>query len=54
MDTVIGRRGDFKRILTLHSPAIGFQIIPLLGDCVCEAVVGALDWIEEVVGPQSS
>lgn len=50
MDTVIGRRGDFKCILTLHFPAIEFQVMILLDDHDCEAVVGALDWIEAILG----
>lgn len=50
MDTVIGRVGDFKCILTLHFPAQQFQIMILLDDHTCEAVVGALDWIEGIVG----
>lgn len=50
MDTVIGKRADFKCILTLHFPAIEFQIMALLDDHDCEAVVGALDWIETILG----
>jgi len=50
MDTVIGRRTDFKCILTLHFPAVELQLMVLLDDHACEAVVGALDWIEGIVG----
>lgn len=50
MDTVIGKRADFKCILTLHFPAIEFQIMVLLDDHDCGAVVGALDWIETILG----
>ena len=50
MDTVIGKRADFRCILTLHFPAIEFQIMVLLDDHDCEAVVGALDWIETILG----
>lgn len=50
MDTVIGKKGDFKCILTMHFPAIAFQIMILLEEHSCEAVVGALDWIETILG----
>lgn len=50
MDTVIGKRGDFKCILTLHFPRLEFQIMGLLEEHTCEAVVGYLDWIEAVLG----
>ena len=50
MDTVIGKARDFKCILTMHFPKIEFQIMVLLSEHTCEAVVGALDWIETTVG----
>ena len=50
MDTVMGARGDFKCILTLHFPASRLQLMVLLDEHACEAVVGALDWIEGIVG----
>lgn len=50
MDTVIGKKGDFKCILTIHFPKIRFQIMLLLEEHTCECVVGALDWIETIVG----
>lgn len=46
MDTVMGRRGDFKCILTLHFPRTEFQMHLLLDEHTCDCVVGALDWIE--------
>lgn len=50
MDTVIGRARDFKCILTLHFPSWELQLMVLLDEHTCECVVGALDWIECVVG----
>lgn len=50
MDTVMGRVRDFKCILTLHFPLFELQLMVLLDDHTCEAVVGVLDWIEGVVG----
>lgn len=50
MDTVIGRARDFKCILTLHVPSCELQLMVLLDEHSCSAVVGALDWIESVVG----
>lgn len=50
MDTVVGRRGDFKCILTLHFPILEFQVMVLLDEHTCDAVVGALDWIETIIG----
>ena len=50
MDTVIGLARDFKCILTLHFPACELQLMVLLDEHSCEAVVGALDWIEGIVG----
>lgn len=55
MDTVIGRRGDFKCILTLHFPKMEFQIMTLLDEHTCDAVVGGL-WTgsRRSSGPPSS
>lgn len=50
MDTVIGARGDSKSLLTLHLVRIEFQVVVLLDEHNCEAVVGVLDWIEGIVG----
>lgn len=50
MDTVMGVTGDFKCILTLHFPEPELQLMVLLDEHTCEAVVGALDWIEGIVG----
>lgn len=50
MDTVIGARGDRKSLLTLHMVRIEFQIVVLLDEHSCEAVVGVLDWIESKIG----
>lgn len=50
MDTVMGRARDFKCVLTLHFPACELQLMVLLDEHTCEAVVGALDWMEGIVG----
>lgn len=50
MDTVVGRRGDFKCILTVMLPKTRFQMMVLLEEHTCECVVGALDWIETIIG----
>lgn len=46
MDSVMGLRGDFKSILSLHFPRFEFQIYILLMDHNRECTVGALDFIE--------
>jgi len=48
MDCVMGTKGDFKCILTLHLPRFEFQLYVLLTDHTKECVVGALDWIESL------
>ncbi len=50
MDTVIGKARDFRCILTIHFPAAELQMMVLIDEKTCEAVVGALDWIEGIVG----
>lgn len=50
MDTVVGVRGDFKSILTLHLPMHELQLMAMLDEHSCSCVVGALDWIEGIVG----
>lgn len=50
MDTVVGVRGDFRSILTLHFPASELQLMVMLDEHTCSCVVGALDWIEGIVG----
>lgn len=48
MDCVMGKRGDFKCILTLHLPRFEFQIYILLTEHTREYVVGALDYVESL------
>lgn len=50
MDCVMGRQRGFKCMLTLHSPAWELQLMMLLEEHTSFAVVGALDFIESVVG----
>lgn len=50
MDTVIGLIHDHKNILTIHIPRYEFQIMILLDEHTCASVVGALDWIEQIIG----
>ena len=47
VDTVHGKKGDRKCILSLHRIDLHFQIYILLPDCTMQSVVEALDWIEE-------
>jgi IS30 family transposase len=47
MDTVHGKKGDHKCILSLHRVDLHFQIYILLPDCTMQSVVDALDWLEE-------
>ena len=47
MDTVLGKRGEKKCVLTLHRVDLHFQIYLLLKDRTMESVVNALDWLEE-------
>lgn len=50
MDTVIGRKIDFKCILTLFFPKTAFQFHILLDEHTCDCVIGVFDWIESVIG----
>lgn len=50
MDCVMGRQAGFKCILTLHFPKWEFQIMILLEEHTPGCVVGALDFIESVIG----
>ena len=49
-DTVIGRKGDGKCILSIHRKDLHFQIYLLLGGKTKEAVVDALNWLETCCG----
>jgi IS30 family transposase len=46
VDTVWGKKGDRKRILSLHRRDLHFQIYLLLQEGTKEEVVRALDWLE--------
>lgn len=50
MDTVIGKRNEGASLLTLHMPPLHFQIAMMLNEHTSEAVVGALDTLETVLG----
>lgn len=50
MDCVMGRARGFKCILTLHFPKWEFQMMVLLEEHTPSCVVGALDFIESVIG----
>lgn len=50
MDCVMGRQRGFKCILTLHFPRWEFQLMLLLEEHTSSCVVGALDFIESVIG----
>jgi len=47
VDTVHGKKGDRKCILSLHRVDLHFQIYVLLPSCTMSSVVEALDWLEE-------
>lgn len=47
VDTVHGKKGDRKCILSLHRVDLHFQIYVLLPDCTMQSVVDALDRLEE-------
>jgi IS30 family transposase len=47
VDTVHGKKGDSKCILSLHRVDLHFQIYLLLEKCTTECVIDALDWLEE-------
>jgi len=48
VDTIHGKKGDRKHILSLHRVDLHFQIYILLLENTAEQVVGALDWLEEM------
>lgn len=50
MDCVMGKVHGFKCILTLHFPVWELQLMVLLEEHTSFAVVGALDFVESVVG----
>ena len=50
VDTVHGKKGDGKCILSLHRVDLHFQIYLLLERCAKACVVDALDWLEECCG----
>lgn len=50
MDTVMGVRGDFKCILTLHFPPMEFQVYVLLYDHTQACVREAFDYLEHLLG----
>lgn len=52
MDCVIGKQRGFKCVLTIHSPVWELQLMLLLEDHTSFAVVGALDFIESVIGTE--
>jgi len=47
VDTVHGKKGDRKCILSLHRVDLHFQIYILLPSCTMQSVLEALDWLEE-------
>jgi IS30 family transposase len=48
VDTVHGKKGDRKCILSLHRTDLHFQIYILLPNCTMQSTVDALDWLEEL------
>jgi len=48
VDTIHGKKGDQKHILSLHRVDLHFQIYILLLENTTEQVVGAFDWLEEL------
>jgi IS30 family transposase len=48
VDTVHGKKGDRKCILSLHRADLHFQIYILLPSCTMQSTVDALDWLEEL------
>lgn len=50
MDCVMGKVHGYKCILTLHFPKWEFQLMILLEEHTSSCVVGALDFIESVIG----
>ena len=47
VDTVHGKKGDHKCILSLHRVDLHFQLYILLPNCTQQSVIEALDWLEE-------
>jgi len=47
VDTVHGKKSDYKCILSLHRVDLHFQIYVLLPSNTTQSVVEALDWLEE-------
>jgi len=47
VDTVHGKKGDRKCILSLYRVDLHFQFFILLPDCTTQSVIEALDWLEE-------
>lgn len=47
VDTVLGKKGNRKCILTLHRTDLRLQLYLLLQNKTAECVVRALDWLEE-------
>lgn len=50
MDCVMGKARGYKCILTLHFPKWEFQLMILLEEHTASCVVGALDYIESLIG----
>jgi IS30 family transposase len=50
MDTVVGRKHDKKCILTLYTRPSHFQLYYLLDEKTADAVVGAFDVLEDILG----
>ena len=48
VDTVHGKKGDHKCILSLHRADLHFQIYILLPSCTMQSTVDAIDWLEEL------
>ena len=54
VDTVVGRKGDSQRILSLNMPALSFQLYVLLPSAGAAPVVAALDAIEAYCGSRAA
>ena len=54
VDTIEGKKGDRKHILSLHRVDLHFQIYILLLENTMEKVVEAIDWLEELCDGQFS
>lgn len=51
MDSVLGRKQDDRRLLTLYHRPTSFQLVLPLEDGSCRAVVDALGGLRDVLGP---